>query len=147
MSAAGSLALSPPPPYDVRSARADFPALSQTVYGRRLVYLDNAATTQKPRAVIDALCHWYSTDCSNVHRGLHALSERSTAAYEAARAAVQQFLNARASRENPALPAAPSTFSASDVSDSAPSPVPIQMTRGRRNEGKQPSPLSSTSKG
>ncbi len=99
MSAAGSLALSPPPPYDVRSARADFPALSQTVYGRRLVYLDNAATTQKPRAVIDALCHWYSTDCSNVHRGLHALSERSTAAYEAARAAVQQFLNARAPRE------------------------------------------------
>lgn len=86
-------------PYDVLRIRTDFPALHQTVYGRPLVYLDNAATTQKPRAVIDAICRFYSADCSNIHRGVHLLSERSTKAYEDARVSVQRFLNAAAWRE------------------------------------------------
>ncbi|HXG27469.1 MAG TPA: cysteine desulfurase [Nevskiales bacterium] len=74
--------------------RADFPALQQNVHGRPLVYLDNAATTQKPRSVIEALVHYYERDNSNVHRGVHALSERATAAYESARERVRAFLNA-----------------------------------------------------
>ena len=79
---------------DVTRVRADFPALQQQVHGKPLVYLDNAATTQKPRAVIDALVHFYEADNSNVHRGVHALSERATAAYEQARDKVRAFLNA-----------------------------------------------------
>lgn len=79
--------------------REDFPALSQTVYGRPLVYLDNAATTQKPRAVIEAMNRFYLTDCANIHRGVHLLSERATAAYEQARVTVQRFLNAAQARE------------------------------------------------
>jgi cysteine desulfurase/selenocysteine lyase len=100
MRTAGNLALSAPPrACGVEEARADFPALRQTVHGQPLVYLDNAATAQKPQAVIDALCRWYARDCANVHRGLHTLSERSTAAYEGARRTVQRFLNAREARE------------------------------------------------
>jgi len=83
-----------PGTYNVWKVRADFPALHQKVYGRPLVYLDNAATTQKPQAVIDAISRFYSMDCSNIHRGVHLLSERATQAYDAARAAVQRFLNA-----------------------------------------------------
>jgi len=100
MSAAGNLALSARPlaAYNVWNVRGDFPALRQRVHGRKLVYLDNAATTQKPRAVIDALGRWYAEDCANVHRGLHTLSERSTAAYEAARDTVRRFLNAEDAR-------------------------------------------------
>ena len=79
--------------------REDFPALSQTVYGKPLVYLDNAATTQKPRAVIEAMNRFYLTDCANIHRGVHLLSERATAAYEQARITVQRFLNAAQARE------------------------------------------------
>lgn len=79
--------------------REDFPALSQTVYGKPLVYLDNAATTQKPRAVIEAMNRFYLTDCANIHRGVHLLSERATAAYEQARVTVQRFLNAAQARE------------------------------------------------
>ena len=68
-----------------KQIREDFSALRQTVHGHPLVYLDNAATTQKPRAVIDALVHYYEHDNANVHRGIHELSNRATAAYEAAR--------------------------------------------------------------
>jgi len=74
--------------------RDDFPILHQTVHGRPLVYLDNAATSQKPRAVIAALTRYYERDNSNVHRGLHALSTRATDAYEGARARLARFLGA-----------------------------------------------------
>ena len=85
--------------FDVDRIREDFPILKQTVHGRPLVYLDNAATAQKPRAVIDALVQFYARDNSNIHRGLHELSERSTAAYEACRAKVARFLNAASENE------------------------------------------------
>ena len=84
---------------DVEAIRADFPALAQAVHGRPLVYLDSAATTQKPRAVIDAVSRFYAEDNANVHRGVHALAERATAALEGARAKVQRFLNAADPRE------------------------------------------------
>jgi len=84
---------------DVARAREDVPILARPVHGKRLVYLDNAATTQKPRAVLDALEQFYTEDCANIHRGVHVLSERATAAYEGARTKVQQFLNARAAQE------------------------------------------------
>ena len=79
---------------DPQKIRADFPILHQQVHGKPLVYLDNAATTQKPRAVIDALVRYYERDNSNVHRGLHALSMRATDAYEGARTRVAKFINA-----------------------------------------------------
>jgi cysteine desulfurase/selenocysteine lyase len=85
--------------YDVALRRADFPALHQQVHGRPLVYLDNAATTQKPQAVIDAIARYYGCDNANVHRGVHVLSERATAAHEAAREAVRAFLHAATVRE------------------------------------------------
>ena len=76
-----------------------FPALCQRVNGEPLVYLDNAATTQKPRAVIDAIVRFYETDNANVHRGTHALSDRATAAYEGARETVRRLLNAQSPEE------------------------------------------------
>jgi cysteine desulfurase/selenocysteine lyase len=79
--------------------RGLFPALGQQVNGHPLVYLDNAATTQKPRSVIEALVRYYETDNANVHRGAHALADRATAAYEGARATVARFLNARSPEE------------------------------------------------
>ena len=79
--------------------RADFPILQQQVHGKPLVYLDSAATAQKPRAVIDALVRYYERDNSNVHRGLHALSMRATDAYEAARARVAKFIHAASPAE------------------------------------------------
>jgi cysteine desulfurase/selenocysteine lyase len=85
--------------FDVARLREDFPALHQQVHGRPLVYLDNGATTQKPQAVIDAVSEFYRHDNANVHRGVHRLSERATAAYEAARETVGRFLNAADSRE------------------------------------------------
>ncbi len=85
--------------FDVERIRRDFPILRERAYGRPLVYLDNAATAQKPRAVIDALVRFYTTENANVHRGVHLLSERSTAAYEDARRTVQTFLNASSVRE------------------------------------------------
>jgi len=88
-----------PATLDVAAIRALFPALHQQVYGKPLVYLDNAATTQKPQVVIDALRHYYERDNANVHRGVHALSEKATAAFEGARKTVQRFLNARSERE------------------------------------------------
>ncbi|MBI2864787.1 MAG: cysteine desulfurase [Chloroflexi bacterium] len=80
--------------YDVERNRADFPVLSRKVRGKPLVYLDNAATTQKPKAVIDRLTEYYTSENANIHRGVHYLSEVATAAYEEARAKVQRFLHA-----------------------------------------------------
>jgi cysteine desulfurase/selenocysteine lyase len=85
--------------FNVEKVRSDFPILHQKVHGKPLVYLDNAATTQKPLAVIEAIEHYYRYDNSNIHRGVHALSERATEAYEQARAAAQRFLNAANSKE------------------------------------------------
>ncbi|HVC19182.1 MAG TPA: cysteine desulfurase [Vicinamibacterales bacterium] len=89
----------PGTPLDVQRVREDFPILARQVHGRPLVYLDNAATTQKPRAVLDALSHYYTAINANVHRGVHLLSEEATAAYEGARATVQRFLHAADPRE------------------------------------------------
>src|SRR5476651_1555133 len=80
---------------DWSSLRKDFPILDQKVHGHPLVYFDNAATTQKPRAVIDALVRFYEHDNANVHRGIHELSNRATAAYEAARERVARFIHAQ----------------------------------------------------
>ncbi len=80
--------------YDVDAIRRDFPILSREVYGKPLVYLDNAASSQKPQSVIDAVSHAYSHEYANVHRGLHFLSNAATDAYEAAREKVRRFLNA-----------------------------------------------------
>jgi cysteine desulfurase / selenocysteine lyase len=80
--------------FDADAARQDFPILRRQVHGNPLVYLDNAATTQKPQAVIDRLARYYGEENANVHRGLHWLSERATAAYEDARAAIARFVNA-----------------------------------------------------
>ena len=85
--------------FDVNRIREDFPILKQKVHGKPLVYLDNAATSQKPRAVIEAEERFYRHDCSNIHRGVHELSERATKAYEDVRAKVQHFLEARQARE------------------------------------------------
>ena len=81
-------------PLDVAALRRDFPALHQTVHGKPLVYLDNAATSQTPLAVIDAMRKFYLEDCANVHRGVHELSQRATDDYEGARTAVQKFIGA-----------------------------------------------------
>jgi cysteine desulfurase/selenocysteine lyase len=85
--------------FDLAAVRRDFPILGTTVHGKPLVYLDNAASAQKPRAVIDAERALYEEYYSNIHRGVHQLSVRSTEAYEGARAKVQRFLGARESRE------------------------------------------------
>jgi len=84
---------------DWAALRADFPILDQQVHGRKLIYLDNAATSQKPRAVIDALRNYYERDNANVHRGIHELSNRATAAFEAARTRAAAYLNARSADE------------------------------------------------
>ena len=80
--------------FDPEARRADFPILRRQVHGKPLVYLDNAATTQKPQVVIDTLSRYYEQENSNIHRGVHYLSERATADYEAARKTIQNFLNA-----------------------------------------------------
>ena len=85
--------------FDVERVREDFPVLKQKVHGKPLVYLDNAATSQKPLAVIEAIRRFYEVDCANIHRGVHELSQRSTAAYEQTRAKVKQFLNPRTKNE------------------------------------------------
>lgn len=89
----------PQPGFDLAKARADFPILNQTINRHPLVYLDNAASTHKPRAVIDSIRKVYEEDYSNVHRGVHTLSQRCTDLYESAREKVQSFLNARHSHE------------------------------------------------
>jgi cysteine desulfurase/selenocysteine lyase len=85
--------------FDAKVIRADFPILEQDINGKPLVYLDNGATTQKPNAVIDAIAHYYRHDNSNVHRGAHTLSDRSTSAFESARESVRDFVNAKATEE------------------------------------------------
>jgi len=86
-------------PMDVEAVRADFPILQHLVHGKPLVYFDNAATTQKPQAVIDTLTRYYTQTNANIHRGVHALSQEATDEYEKAREAVRAFLNARQSNE------------------------------------------------
>jgi cysteine desulfurase/selenocysteine lyase len=87
------------PPLDVESLRADFPILVERPYGKPLVYLDNAASAQKPRAVIERLTHAYEHEYANVHRGLHYLANAATEGYEAARESVRRFLNAGSHEE------------------------------------------------
>src|SRR5205809_2371902 len=92
----------PAPPkqiIDWQKLRADFPILHQKVHGHPLIYFDNAATSQKPRAVLDALRNYYERDNANVHRGIHELSNRATAAFEAGRARAAKFINARSADE------------------------------------------------
>ena len=84
---------------DWAALRKDFPILDQQVHGKPLIYFDNAATSQKPHAVIDALVHYYEHDNANVHRGIHELSNRATAGYEAARTRAARFINAKSSDE------------------------------------------------
>ncbi len=87
-------------PLDIAAIRADFPILDQEVHpGKRLVFLDSAASSQKPRQVIEAMSAYYETSHANVHRGIHVLSERATNAYEGARVKVKEFINAASSRE------------------------------------------------
>ena len=86
-------------PLDTAAIRAEFPILSREVHGHPLVYLDNAATTQKPQSVIDALSNYYSTINANIHRGLHTLAEEATAAYEDVRKQVAAFIGAGSHRE------------------------------------------------
>ena len=85
--------------YDVERIRQDFPILGERPYGQPLVYLDNAASAQKPRVVIDRLVHTYEHEYANVHRGLHFLANAATEAYEAARESVRRFLNAGSAEE------------------------------------------------
>ena len=85
--------------YDVNEIRKEFPILKQSVYGKPLIYLDNAATTQKPRCVIDAITEAYTNVNANVHRGVHFLSQKATEQYEEARATVRRFINARHAHE------------------------------------------------
>jgi cysteine desulfurase / selenocysteine lyase len=91
--------LSDAPPFDLERVRDDFPILRQRVHGRPLVYLDNAATAQKPQSVIDAVSRFYSRENSNIHRGVHYLSEQATIAYDAVREKTARFLNARMAHE------------------------------------------------
>jgi cysteine desulfurase / selenocysteine lyase len=90
---------SPARSFDAGKVRADFPILHTAAHGRPLVYLDNGATTQKPRAVIDRLVRFYEHENANIHRGVYELSQRATTAYEAARETVARFINARDTRE------------------------------------------------
>jgi cysteine desulfurase/selenocysteine lyase len=85
--------------FDVERMREDFPVLKQTVHGKPLVYLDSAATAQKPSVVVDAIRRFHEVDCANIHRGVHELSQRSTAAYEETRAKAKRFLNSRSRNE------------------------------------------------
>ena len=84
---------------DVQAIRAEFPILERTVRGKPLVYLDNAATSQKPRFVLDAITRYYEDENANIHRGVHYLSELATADYENSRVRAQRFLNAAKSNE------------------------------------------------
>lgn len=86
-------------PFDVARVREDFPVLAERVHGKPLAYLDNAATAQKPRAVIQRLAKYYETENSNIHRGVHRLSEKATQAYEDARGTLRRFVNAAEDRE------------------------------------------------
>ncbi|HLK67032.1 MAG TPA: cysteine desulfurase [Bryobacteraceae bacterium] len=85
--------------FDVEKLRADFPVLKQKVHGQPLVYLDSAATAQKPTVVVDAIRHFHEVDCANIHRGVHELSQRSTAAYEETRVKAKKFLGSGSTNE------------------------------------------------
>lgn len=85
--------------FPISKIREDFPILDQTVYKKPLVYFDNAATTQKPKSVIDAICGYYEKENCNIHRGIHYLSQKATETYESSRRLVQQFINAPSSHE------------------------------------------------
>ncbi|MBC8112497.1 MAG: aminotransferase class V-fold PLP-dependent enzyme, partial [Verrucomicrobia bacterium] len=85
--------------FDITDIRKDFPILSQTIKGKPLVYFDNAATTQKPTQVIEALTQYYEQSNANIHRGIHTLAEKATAEYEATRLMIQDFVNARFAEE------------------------------------------------
>jgi cysteine desulfurase / selenocysteine lyase len=87
------------PSFDVTSIRRDFPILHQQINGKPLVFLDNAASSQRPQQVIDAISHYYAHDHANVHRGVHTLSQRATDAFEGARDTVRRFINARSLKE------------------------------------------------
>ena len=89
----------PAVPLDVERVRTDFPILQQTIRGKPLVYLDNAATSQKPRVVIDSMARFYAAENANIHRGVHHLSERATEAYDRVREQVARFINASSTRE------------------------------------------------
>src|ERR1700730_12405087 len=84
---------------DPKALKAEFPILNQDINGHPLVYLDNAATTQKPRSVIEAVKRYYEWDNANVHRGVHTLGSRATDAYEGAREKVARFINAKSTEE------------------------------------------------
>jgi cysteine desulfurase/selenocysteine lyase len=86
-------------PFDVEAIRAEFPILHQDINGKPLVYLDNAASSQRPQIVIDSMSRYYERDHANVHRGVHTLSQRATDAFEAARENVRRFINARSTKE------------------------------------------------
>lgn len=86
-------------PFDINKVRKDFPILKRKIYGKNLVYLDNAATTQKPQSVIDAVVKYYSEGNANIHRGVHYLSQEATVAFEDARANIQEYINAKEKRE------------------------------------------------
>src|SRR4029450_4913783 len=88
-----------PRAFDVEKIRQDFPLLHRPIRGKPLVYLDNAATSQKPQGVLDALHHYYTAENANIHRGVHFLSQQSTQAYEAARSKVTRFVHAADERE------------------------------------------------
>ena len=83
----------------ISQIRKDFPILKEKIYNKNLVYLDNAATTQKPQCVIDEIINFYTHYNSNIHRGVHALSQKATNAYENARCRIQKFINAKHSEE------------------------------------------------
>jgi cysteine desulfurase / selenocysteine lyase len=94
-----NVSLTIPKPLDIAAVRQEFPILKREVKGRPLIYLDNAATSQKPRQVIEALVHYYSNQNANIHRGIHTLAEEATAAYELSRDTVQSFIGARSREE------------------------------------------------
>ena len=85
--------------YDIQKIREDFPILDREVYGKPLIYLDNGATTQKPRQVVEAITDEYYSVNANVHRGVHFLSQQATELHEASRETVRRFINARSSNE------------------------------------------------
>jgi len=86
-------------PFDVKRIREDFPILDQKVYNKPLIYFDNAATTQKPKQVIDTIVEYYSQYNSNIHRGVHFLSQKASQAYDDVRVKVKDFINAASEKE------------------------------------------------
>jgi cysteine desulfurase/selenocysteine lyase len=99
MKTAGSILMNPVSEWNVQQIRSDFPVLSQTAYGKPLIYFDNAATSQKPRVVIDALTTYYEEYNSNIHRGVHYLSQKASLAYDDVRIKIQKFIHAQSERE------------------------------------------------